>query len=90
MAEAAVSMRHISKSFGKKVIANKNVDLDIYHGEILSLLGENGSGKTTLMNMLSGVYYPDEGEILIDGKHVTIASPKDAHDLGIGMIHISN
>lgn len=87
MAEAAVSMRHISKSFGKKVIANKNVDLDIYHGEILSLLGENGSGKTTLMNMLSGVYYPDEGEILIDGKHVTIASPKDAHDLGIGMIH---
>lgn len=87
MAEAAVSMRHISKSFGKKVIANKNVDLDIYHGEILSLLGENGSGKTTLMNMLSGVYYPDDGEILIDGKHVTIASPKDAHDLGIGMIH---
>ena len=87
MAEVAVSMRHISKSFGKKVIANKNVDLDIYHGEILSLLGENGSGKTTLMNMLSGVYYPDEGEILIDGKHVTIASPKDAHDLGIGMIH---
>ena len=87
MAEAAVSMRHISKSFGKKVIANKNVDLDIYHGEILSLLGENGSGKTTLMNMLSGVYYPDEGEILIDGKPVSIASPKDAHDLGIGMIH---
>ena len=87
MSEIAVSMRHISKAFGKKVIANKDVDLDIYHGEILSLLGENGSGKTTLMNMLSGVYYPDEGEILIDGKPVTIASPKDAHELGIGMIH---
>ncbi len=87
MSEIAVSMRNITKAFGKKVIANKNVDLDVYHGEILSLLGENGSGKTTLMNMLSGVYYPDEGEILIDGKPVTIASPKDAYDYGIGMIH---
>ncbi|MBR4471919.1 MAG: ABC transporter ATP-binding protein [Erysipelotrichaceae bacterium] len=87
MGEAAVSMRGITKRFGKKVLANNNVDLDIYHGEILSLLGENGSGKTTLMNMLSGVYYPDEGEIFIDGKEVTIASPKDAFDLGIGMIH---
>ncbi len=87
MSEAAVSMRHISKAFGKKVVANRDVDLDIYHGEILSLLGENGSGKTTLMNMLSGVYYPDEGEIFIDGKPVSIASPKDAYDLGIGMIH---
>ncbi|MBQ6126531.1 MAG: ABC transporter ATP-binding protein [Erysipelotrichaceae bacterium] len=87
MSEAAVSMRHISKAFGKKVVANRDVDLDIYHGEILSLLGENGSGKTTLMNMLSGVYYPDEGEIFIDGKPVSIASPQDAYDLGIGMIH---
>ena len=87
MSEIAVSMRHISKAFGKKVLANKDVDLDIYHGEILSLLGENGSGKTTLMNMLSGVYYPDEGEILVDGKPVSISSPKDAYDLGIGMIH---
>lgn len=87
MGEAAVSMRGITKRFGKKVLANNNVDLDIYQGEILSLLGENGSGKTTLMNMLSGVYYPDEGEIFIDGKEVTIASPKDAFDLGIGMIH---
>ena len=87
MSEIAVSMRHISKAFGKKVLANKDVDLDIYHGEILSLLGENGSGKTTLMNMLSGVYYPDEGEILVDGKPVSISSPKDAYNLGIGMIH---
>ena len=82
----AVSMRHITKSFGK-VIANQQVSLDIYRGEILALLGENGSGKTTLMNMLSGIYYPDEGEILIDGKPVTISSPRAAYDLKIGMIH---
>ena len=87
MNEIAVSMRGISKRFGKKVQANKNVDLDIYKGEILSLLGENGSGKTTLMNMLSGVYYPDEGQIFVGGEEVHIASPKDAYDLGIGMIH---
>ncbi|MBQ9180447.1 MAG: ATP-binding cassette domain-containing protein, partial [Firmicutes bacterium] len=67
---AAVSMRGITKTFGS-VVANNNVDLDIYKGEILSLLGENGSGKTTLMNMLSGIYFPDEGQILIDGKPVT-------------------
>ncbi len=83
---AAVSMRGITKTFGS-VVANNNVDLDIYKGEILSLLGENGSGKTTLMNMLSGIYFPDEGQILIDGKPVTISSPKEAFDFGIGMIH---
>ncbi len=87
MNTAAVSMRGITKRFGKKVVANKNVDLDIYHGEILSLLGENGSGKTTLMNMLSGVYFPDDGQIFVDGKEVSINSPKDAYDLGIGMVH---
>ena len=83
----AVSMRNITKTFGSDVIANDNVNLDIYRGEILSLLGENGSGKTTLMNMLSGIYFPDSGQIAIDGKEVTIASPKEAFDLGIGMIH---
>ena len=82
----AVKMRSISKSFGTTQ-ANNNVDLDIYRGEILALLGENGSGKTTLMNMLSGIYYPDSGEIEIDGKHVDIQSPRDAFDYGIGMIH---
>ena len=82
----AVTMRDISKSFGT-VLANDKVWLDIYRGEILALLGENGSGKTTLMNMLSGIYFPDEGEICIDGKPVTIASPKDAFRHGIGMIH---
>ena len=83
---AAVTMRNITKRFGP-VLANDKVWLDIYRGEILALLGENGSGKTTLMNMLSGIYFPDEGEIAIDGKPVVIRSPKDAFDLGIGMIH---
>ena len=83
---AAVKMRNITKAFGP-VLANDKVWLDIYRGEILALLGENGSGKTTLMNMLSGIYFPDEGEITIDGKEVVIRSPKDALNLGIGMIH---
>ena len=83
---AAVQMRDITKSFGP-VKANDKVWLDIYKGEILALLGENGSGKTTLMNMLSGIYFPDEGQIYVDGREVVIRSPKDAFDLGIGMIH---
>ena len=74
---AAVTMRNITKRFGP-TLANDKVWLDIYRGEILALLGENGSGKTTLMNMLSGIYFPDEGEIQIDGKDVVIHSPKDA------------
>ena len=83
---AAVKMRNITKTFGP-VIANDRVWLDIYKGEILALLGENGSGKTTLMNMLSGIYYPDDGEIFINEEKVVIRSPKDAFDHGIGMIH---
>ena len=83
---AAVTMRNVTKKFGS-VVANNNVSLDIYKGEILALLGENGSGKTTLMNMLSGIYFPDEGQIFINGKEAVISSPKDAYDLGIGMVH---
>lgn len=83
---AAVELRNITKRFGS-VVANDQVSLEIRRGEILALLGENGSGKTTLMNMLSGIYYPDEGQIFIDGKEVSINSPHDAYELGIGMVH---
>lgn len=82
----AIELRNITKTFGS-VCANKNVSLNVRQGEILALLGENGSGKTTLMNMLSGIYFPDSGEICVNGKEVVIRSPKDAFALGIGMIH---
>ena len=82
----AIQLKNVTKRFGK-VIANDNIDLSVKKGEILSILGENGSGKTTLMNMISGIYFPDEGEIFIDGREVTIRSPKDAFSLGIGMVH---
>ncbi len=82
----ALQMRGITKSF-RNVLANDHVDLDVYRGEILAVLGENGSGKTTLMNMIAGIYYPEEGHILIDGQEAVIRSPKDAFDYRIGMIH---
>ena len=82
----AIELKDITKRFGD-VVANDRISLRLNKGEILSLLGENGSGKTTLMNMLSGIYYPDEGQIFIGGEPVTIASPKDAYAHGIGMIH---
>ncbi len=84
--ESAIRICDVTKSFGS-VVANHKVCLTARRGEILALLGENGSGKTTLMNMLSGIYYPDSGQILIDGREVSIRSPKDAFALGIGMIH---
>ena len=86
LSNAAIELRGITKRFGK-ITANKNVNLSVYGGEILSLLGENGSGKTTLMNMLSGIYYPDDGEIFINGEEAVIRSPKDAFNYKIGMIH---
>lgn len=86
MEQYAIQMKGVTKRFGA-VTANDHVNLEIKRGEILSLLGENGSGKTTLMNMLAGIYFPDEGEIFVNGQPVTIASPKDAFTCGIGMIH---
>ena len=81
-----IQLENITKVFGK-VIANRNVTMDIRKGEILSVLGENGCGKTTLMNMIAGIYYPDSGRIVINGEEVTIASPRDAFKYKIGMIH---
>ena len=81
-----VEMNHICKNFGT-VEALKDVHLELRKGEILSLLGENGSGKTTLMNVLSGIYFPDLGEIRINGTPVAICEPKDAFALNIGMVH---
>ena len=80
-------MRGCDEDLWLQSLQMKSVDLDIYKGEILALLGENGSGKTTLMNMLSGIYFPDQGQIMINGQNVVIASPKDALNLGIGMVH---
>ncbi|MBO5904757.1 MAG: ABC transporter ATP-binding protein [Clostridia bacterium] len=82
----ALELKNISKRFGDKH-ANKNVDLTLMSGEILAILGENGSGKTSMVNMIAGIYYPDEGEIYVDGKPVVISSPKDAFKYKIGMIH---
>lgn len=83
---AAIELKNVTKRFGS-VVANKNVCLEVRKGEILSVLGENGSGKTTLMNMISGIYFPDEGQIFINGEEVVIRSPKDAFQFKIGMIH---
>ena len=82
-----LQLKNITKRFGSKVLANNNVSLDVYKGEILSILGENGCGKTTLMNMIAGIYYPDSGKILINGEEVIIRSPRDAFEHKIGMIH---
>ena len=82
----AIELKNITKTFGS-VVANKDVSLYVNRGEILSILGENGSGKTTLMNMIAGIYFPDNGQIFIDGQEVVIRSPRDAFGYGIGMIH---
>ena len=81
-----LQMKHITKTFGS-VTANRDVDLSVYPGEIHALLGENGAGKSTLMNILTGIYRPDGGEIWYKGERRDIHSPKDAVALGIGMVH---
>ena len=82
----AIELRGVSKKFGDKC-ANKNVNLTVNHGEILAILGENGSGKTSMVNMIAGIYFPDEGQIFVNGEPAVIKSPKDAFKYKIGMIH---
>ncbi len=82
----AIELKGVTKVFGQ-IVANKDVNLQVKKGEILAILGENGSGKTTLMNMLSGIYFPDEGKIFVNGEEVVIKSPRDAFKYGIGMVH---
>ncbi|MGD2165144.1 MAG: ABC transporter ATP-binding protein [Anaerolineae bacterium] len=84
--EPILRMVGITKRF-PGVLANDQVDLELHEGEVLALLGENGAGKSTLMNVLCGLYRPDEGAILVRGDRVDIQSPRDAYDLGIGMVH---
>ena len=81
-----IELKKITKVFGK-LTANSEVDFTVESGKIYGLIGENGAGKTTLMRVLYGMYEPDGGEILIDGKAVRFKSPKDAIDMGIGMVH---
>lgn len=84
--ELYIKVENLTKTFGP-VVANNNVCLEVNGGEIHALLGENGSGKSTLMNMLSGIYTPDSGQIFIRGRQVSFKSPKDSMAMGIGMIH---
>jgi simple sugar transport system ATP-binding protein len=81
-----LEMRHITKRF-PGIVANDDIAFDLREGEVHALLGENGAGKSTLMNILYGLYHPDEGEILIKGKPVRLGSPSAAIDAGVGMVH---
>ena len=82
----ALEVHHLKKTFGS-VIANNDISLELKKGEILALLGENGSGKSTFVNQLAGIYAPESGQILIDGKECSFKSPQDAIAHGVGMVH---
>lgn len=81
-----ISMKDIVKKFGD-FTANDHINLTVHKGEVHAILGENGAGKSTLMNVLCGLYKPTSGQIFMNGKEVTFSSPKDAIDMGIGMVH---
>ena len=81
-----LQLEGITKTFGK-VVANDQISLELYEGEVLALLGENGAGKSTLMNIIYGIYHPDAGKIMIRDKEVKISSPRSALNKGIGMVH---
>ena len=81
-----VQMKDIVKKFGD-FTANDHINLTVHKGEVHAILGENGAGKSTMMNVLCGLYKPTSGQILINGKEVQFSSPKDAIDIGIGMVH---
>ena len=84
--EKAIELKGITKTFGE-VVANEDVNLVLYKGEILSILGENGSGKTSAMNVIAGIYTPEKGQIFINGEEVILKSPRDSLSHGIGMVH---
>src|SRR5271167_4741224 len=84
-AQSVVGVRHVSKSFGP-IAALKDISLDIEPGEIRGICGENGAGKSTLVKILTGVYRPDEGTVLVCGKTVTVATPRQAQELGIAIV----
>jgi ABC-type uncharacterized transport system ATPase subunit len=81
-----VELKSIAKRFGRTT-ANDHINFDLDQGEIHAILGENGAGKSTLMNILSGLYQPDSGQIFVRGQEVRFRSPRDAIGIGIGMIH---
>jgi len=86
MEDIILEARHISKYFGS-LVANDDVSLSVRRGTVHSIIGENGAGKSTLMNIISGIYKPNGGEILVNGKHVVFRNPNDATKCGIGMVH---